>query len=571
MRAPRFAALPPRVRALVPELAAFALTTLVVFALFWPASGDLGATLPRTPFGDSHVWGFDLVLRMARGAEPLVPTTGRAGFPLLRGAPVLAWAPALLSGLLRPAFDPVTAFELVWFAAPGFAAATFAAWVRRRNGTPGPTAAALGFAWALSPPLLATMAAGNVDQAQVWVYPAWLWAATAAVDGSAAAALIAAGVGAAAAFTEPYLGLFLPLFGTPVVLLHAGRDRKRLVRAFGALALTAAAMAPASLWFGGAHDRFTPQVFAPASAPVPGITAIPHGEAPSADPSALFVPPGELDWAWPVHVVYVGIPMLLAAAGAAFGSTTRRGALVVVGVGVVVVLGPQLIRDDHWQAWHGHPAWLPVALLEALGYPTARGGQYYRAAPIVGLGLAWLVAGAGWRRGTAVLAALSFADAWAATRGAWPREVRRVDGRPACAVIAASTEAGAVLSLPLTGTQAEGGEKLALAALHGRATSALPMHMPPKMIPDQTPWLDHWRGTTVTRGFYARTGAIETLRSAGFVWVLYSPGSEADGPELQPATLTRLLGLPVLATGGTLLWAVPEPPPAYTPLPAPGR
>ena len=89
---------------------------------------------------------------------------------------------------------------------------------------------------------------------------------------------------------------------------------------------------------------------------------------------------------------------------------------------------------------------MPAAALDALGYPTARSGMYYRAAIVSSLGLAMLLAGGASRvRWGAVVAwitacsQLAFA-VWA-TGFLWPRPVLPVPGAALAAAAAAEAEA----------------------------------------------------------------------------------------------------------------------------------
>lgn len=132
-------------------------------ALFWPLPLMLRQDIPVSAFGDSHVWAFDQIARMLNGEIPWSKVSDRAGFPRERLAPLLGWAPALLSAGLRPVLGPLGAFNLTMLASPALVALAAWAWIRRATGA-GRLAAAVGaLAFAFSPPNLANLAAGNTS------------------------------------------------------------------------------------------------------------------------------------------------------------------------------------------------------------------------------------------------------------------------------------------------------------------------------------------------------------------------------------------------------------------------
>lgn len=533
-------------------------------ALFWPLPLHLDGQIPVSAFGDSHVWAFDQISRMVRGEIPWSRLTDRAGFPRERVAPLLGWAPALLAAGIRRFLGPLSAFNVVFLATPAIVALLSWAWIRRATGA-GRFASAVGaLAFAFSPPNLANLAAGNIDKAQVWVYPAWLalaWTVIGSWWGLLALPLVA-GVGLAAAFSEPYLGLFLPLIAAPMALLAAlGAPRRgpALLRAGLLLAVTALSLVPAKDYYGEPQDRKAARAFSPA--PPPDRQSPPIAfQDPVAEPTAFFVakaPPE--DPRTPVHVVYLGLPLLIAAGVLGRRRAPGRGAaLVLVAVGVVVALGPQLLLDGRWAYHGGKPYLLPMAALEALGYPLAKGGQYYRAAPIAVLGLSMLLAGglsaAGrwWERGIGLFALPLLVLDGARASGEWPRPLDRVEGLAACESIAQSSNVGAVLALPLSADQAKGGRKLLQAALHGRATTALPLHVPADLARNEATWFSSWSFAVD----HHQGSPADALRRAGFAYVLHGPLGVETEESLRPESLERLLGPPTLIDGDTLLWSL---------------
>lgn len=535
--------------------------------LFWPASAHPGSQLPQTAFLDSHVWGLDHIDRMILGDVPFAPRTDRAGFPLLRRAPVLGWAPALMTLPFRGWVDPVAATLGVLLASPALAALAALAWLRRIGLRP--AFAALGaLTWAFSAPLLANLAAGNVDKAQVWVYPAWLVLARIVLTGSTRSrAAAVAGVGLvalAAAMTEPYLGLFLPLVALPVLTAEVWdqAERGRAIRwAAASFIATGLGLLPAAAWFAGQQDSVEPQVFWPSPPPLRGGVLAPD-QLPYADPLALVWHGAAADWTQPAHVVYLGLPLIAVAAwGARQGAGWRRVPATLSLAALTVALGPVLVFAGSWFRVGSRVLLLPMAALEAGGYPLAHGGAYYRAAPLVGLGAVALAfrwmdqearRGSAWGRRLAVLlAVLSTADALRVT-GPWPRPATALEGRDAAAFLAEAPREGAVLMLPLAGDQATGGRKLLLSALAGRATSALPRHLPARMVAQETPWLRRWTDA-------ARSGRVagEVLAEAGFAYVLLTPLGDDDAPFLSAETLESQLGAPIFVSGAYRVWEVP--------------
>ncbi len=558
-------------------VAAALVAGVVAFVLFWPASVHPESLLPQTAFLDSHVWGLDHIDRMILGDVPFAPRTDRAGFPLLRRAPVLGWAPALMTLPFRGWVDPVAATLGVLLASPALAALAAVAWLRQLGLRAG-FAALAALTWAFSAPLLANLAAGNVDKAQVWVYPAWLALARIAQTGSSrsrAAAVIGAGlVALAAAMTEPYLGLFLPLVSLPVLAVEVwGHANRRSAARWAAATFIATGLGllPAAAWFAGQQDSVEPQVFWPSPPPLRGGVLSPD-QLPYADPLAFVWHGAPADWTQPAHLVYLGFPLVLVAAwGLRRGAAGRRVPATLSLAALTVALGPVLVLGGGWFRVGGRVLLLPMAALEACGYPLVHGGAYYRAAPLVGLGAVALAfgglnqhaqRGSAWGRRLAVLlAVLSTADALRVS-GPWPRPAAALEGRDAAAFLAEAPRAGAVLMLPLAGDQATGGRKLLLAALAGRATSALPRHLPTRMVAQETPWLRRWTDA-------ARSGRVagDVLAEAGFAYVLLTPLGDDEAPSLSGEALESQLGAPIFVSGAYRVWEVR---PATTTAPGPG-
>ena len=125
-----------------------------------------------------------------------------------------------------------------------------------------------------------------------------------------------------------------------------------------------------------------------------------------------------------MHQPYLGLALL--AGALALGRGRRRhGALALLGVTLAV--GPVLAWQEQPLLLAGRAIALPASLLQAVDFPLARGGQYYRAAILGSLGLSLMIAkasAAGWRRAALLAVALvGSADALRSVAAAglpWP-------------------------------------------------------------------------------------------------------------------------------------------------------
>jgi len=537
--------------------------TLLAVALHGAWVADLLGTHPVTAFGASHVWGLDRIVRITLGVEPLQVWTDRIGAPVGGAAPVLGWGPALLTLPVSRLADPVFAYAVAVLGAPGLAGAAAWAWLRGA-GRASPWAATAGaIVFATSTGMLNNLALGNVDKLSVWVYPAWLAFAAAAVEGRKwlAALAGAALVALLAPLSEPYLGLFLPLFGVPVAALAlldapAGRRVWAFVRFGVLLGVTAAAMLPAREWFGSHRDAgadallFHPAVNRAADGPVadtrPWITleglVSPNVVIP-ADPESAF------------HVHYVGLVGLLAALvlAALPGAGRRRLGFTVLVVGLLLVLGPRTTLPAALGFSPKQGYLLPLHFLEQLGYPTSYGSQYYRALPIVSLGVGALLAAgltrrAG-RRGAIVGVAVVFAamlDAVGITRAAWPRPLRPVPCREVLAAIRAAPGEGTLLNLNLRASQARSGEAMLLATLHGRGIETVPRHADP-----------HWEFSyrwLMDPAMPNGPGIAAWLKQRRIRFLLDAPVGQPGPEALSPAAVEAALGPPTWRDATCAAW-----------------
>lgn len=462
------------------------------------------------------------------------------------------------------------------------------AWLRSAVGA-APFAATVGaVVFGTSPAMLNNLALGNIDKLSVWVYPAWLWLGVVVVRGDGrvpvqALALVGATlVALLAPMSEPYLGLFLPLVGVPAVALEvvgqgAARRWGAVARALLLLGATAAAMLPARSYFSVYTEGVRgARVFRPAS-----VTTFGGGDGFTQPWAAL------PDLVWPVaavpddperafHVFYLGLIGLSCAVGLAAlpGVRCRAVGGIVLGLGLLLVLGPYTVLPERW-GLPGPQTWrLPVTLLERVGYPLAIGGQYYRALPLVSLGVAALAAaGLSARRGPVALGlglllpALTLGEGLGATRPAWPRPVEAVPCRAVLASIAAQDGPGAVLNTRLQATQAQNGKAMMLATLHGRAIHTLPVQTRSPSIDAAYPGLRPLERVTDS------VEATRWLHAQGFRFLLDSPFGLGAPPALRTEQLQAALGPPTWQEGDCRAWDLgPLPaPPAAGPAPGPGR
>ena len=544
----------------------------VACLLYWPLPLHLATHRPASSFLDSQVWAFDQLRAMLMGELPRSAWTSQAGYPLRLPAPFLGLAPALLSAVFAPLGGPLVAVNLVVLLTP--ALCCLGAWplLRRVGLEPGP--AALGaWAYALTPYGLQSMANGQIEKAQLWVYPLVLWGILRAVEGPRAwiGLVVVPLLGAIAVFTDPYFGLILPLVAAPLALLGALRRRAgvgpRLARALLVLALLAGSLLPARSWFGSHLHSGGAALFSPAGPDQRVGGRVGLAQTPVAQPrdTLLGTGPRSQDPWHSSHTTYLGLPALLLAAVAL--RRRRPGAdvgLLLLGVGVVVALGPQLVVDDVYQEWRGRPYLLPMSWLDAAGYPLALGGQYYRAVGVAALGLCLLLAGGAavvpgrWRPLLLPLLGLAVGlDAVRATGPFWPRPLAAVPGLSVMAALREDPGAGAVLALPLQGDETVAGRNLLLAAFHGRPTTAVPRLLFGEGTRNQHPWLDGWRMARQQGGGPARA----YLGSLGFRYVVSLDVAHRWDAlfGLDPAQLSLLWGPPVEADGVRLWDLGPSP------------
>ncbi len=549
---------------MLPLLLAAALPAAVGVALHGAWLLDLRGTHPVSAFGASHVWGLDHLARQWVEGRVFEPDTDRLGFPRGGSAPTLGWAPALLALPFRPLLGPLGAYAVALFGSLALAGAASQRWLRQLGASPW-AACAGAVVFATSPGVLNNLALGNIDKLSLWVYPAWL-ALSGAVLGQRRGWLLLPLVGLVAflaPMSEPYLGLFLPLACGPLLLLSALRlPRERwpvaALRSALVLGLTALSMLPARAYYAQYRSGSVgAAVFRPAA-----VRTADGGDGwtrPWAGLDDLLRTPNAVpeDPERAFHVFYLGAVGLLAGVLLACLPGVRRrleGGLLLV-LALLLVLGPYTVLPPAWGLSGPQQYLMPVHLLELAGYPTASGGQYYRALPLVALGYSALLAmGLSARRPRIALpvgvlvVVLAMVDSVRATPEAWPRPLREVPCRPVLAAIASLEGPGAVLNLNMRASQSSNGEALMLATLHGRPVNTLPL---------QT----MGTGVDAAYGFLSplaqvkdTAAAIAWLRNQGFRVLLDAPLGSPSLDTLRPARLEALLGPPTWSDERCAAW-----------------
>ncbi len=452
-------------------------------------------------FHDGHVWGFDQVVRLLTGSESAWRTTERLGWPHTVALPLVAWVPAVCVAPARLLLGPVEAFNLALILGPVGTVGVTWLWLRDVFRAPALSAAAASVCVALCPYALGCLASGQVEKVQLWCLPLVLWCADRAVRGSLRWWVFLALGTASAAFTSPFSALVLPFalvaqlvwsFGTPGSV-------RRVAGVLGVVALVlsgvrgyyggieSAPMDGGAHQFGGARMV---SAFSPGTPPAeeallePSIVAQPqetllgrHGR--QGGPTRV------------AHVTYLGLPFLLVfLLGGGRAWRGRWLAVSLVGLGMVLAMGPRVAVNGAWLEVGGSAVVLPAAWLEVLGYPTRESGMYYRFIQLSSLGLALcLGVGVGKQFGrwgpllACALGGLQVADSLRYTADLWPRVLAPVPHREVFQQWAADPVPGAVVDLPLAADQRAGGVYMLAATLHGRATTALARQSRPEELP----------------------------------------------------------------------------------------
>lgn len=554
-------------------IATAAAVTLGVTAwLVWPLPLHLQTMHAVTDFGDGHVWVFDRIARFVTGQLPFSTSSSDAGFPSVLDGRFLGWGPALLALPLRPFLGAVGAYNLVLLLTPTLG--TLAAWLLLREATRcSPwVAAAAAVPYGLCPYGIASLTNGQIEKAQIWIYPLYLWLLFRAIHGPRRALPLAAipVTILAAVFTCPYFGLALPLVAVPLAIglgVHRtwrGNDGVRPLIAAGlALVLTAAATAPAGTYYSTAIPGRGPEIpsmFRPADAPCPADGHTQRFQnSPSAEPRATLLGATKLHVGESNHITYLLLPLVIVAGiGLLVSAPGRWSGLLIFVVGATIAAGPQLVADGMYQTRHGLPYMLPMTILEQYGYPLRYGGQYYRAIAIASLGLSMLMA-SGLSRlprrwGVAVgvvLAAVCVRDFLQFWQRLTPWPTATMPGQIALTALARSPEPGAVLALPFLGSQIVGSYGLLEATIHQRPTSAVARAVREIEAPHFAPWVSQLPAAA------AEHRLPELLRGLGFRYAVLTlqhvREQEDDLPELRESALTATFGPPTVGDG-VLIW-----------------
>lgn len=552
---------PGRLARAVPPLAAALASAVLVVGLTWPLFRDPSTAIPSGFFHGGHVWVLDHVSAVLSGARPPDPRSAMLGVPGAVELRPVALVPALLAALMGPLLGPITSYNVVLLVSFAGAALAAHALLCALGGTPWASAAA-ALTYAACPFALGALASGQLAKIQHWTLPLLLLCWVGAARGRWLAAALALPAAAALAFTAPTMALWAPFAGAPLllhVLWQRRTDGLRPILGSGAaaglaLGLTAAVLLVARAWY----EPDLPQVD---QAFVPAVRLL-GGRVDELAPTAtlgglLWRPtdPGRVDWRTVSHVATLGVPMLVVALPLGlWRARDRWPALATVLAGGLLALGPRMLLADGPAMVGGYELSLPAAALDALGYPTARSGMYYRAAIVSSLGLAMLLAGGASRvRWGAVVAwitacsQLAFA-VWA-TGFLWPRPVLPVPGAALAAAAAADPEPGAVLQLPARVDDGGGSLHLLTAAVHGRATTALPRNTARMARTDEN--LRQLSAAVALGGTEGRAA----LRASGFRYVTWLDGLRVSDGDADRASVEALLGAP-RREGRLSMWVV---------------
>jgi hypothetical protein len=522
----------------------------------WPLAFFPGGYLPKSPFHDGHLWAFDHIARMALVDPGQLMDSPRLGFPQTMRLRFLSWPLALMGVPLNFAFGPLVAYNVLISLIPVLSGLGALVLLRRLGARA--AAVPLSVLWAWGPYAAMSLANGQIEKAQVWGYPLWLyWFDRALCEGGWRAVAACSLVAAAVAFTEPSYAVLLPLLGPLWAVLRLGHLRwvRALFGGIGVMVGNAVGLAAARAYY-----SFVPgptEAFMPARAVTSDPLRVP---SPVATLGELFGGEWQADLN-PLSVNHSAmLPtglVMLAVLGLAFKGPYRWAGLGVVCLGVMISLGEVLVAGGDYVMWGGERVTLPSAWLAAFGYPLASSGMYYRVGVVAMLGLLVLAARLGKLGGMGVLLAWlallgGVRETLQLQRGVWPRPLAPIAGLPLLAEIAEDERAGAVLDLPLEHDTQSGGQHLSAAAFHGRTTTALPRRMRAGEVMHLRPLLNLLDKVVADNDPRA---SRRLLRSQGFAFVVYRESVAPSGPA--PAALTEALGTPRRAPG-IWVWSTAE-------------
>ncbi len=536
---------------MLPLTVAMVLATIFTIRFHGRMPADLDHRMLAGGFHWGHVWCFDHVWRMVAGLDAWGVNTTRLGFPLTGAARCLALTPALLVAPSRLFLSSIGAYNLAILLTPAAAVATTFLLVRRVTDLDRWSAGAAGVMFAVSPYVLGCLSGGQTCKAQVWGVPLVLWALAGAVRGpSRFVSIVAAGFcGVLLAGTEPTYALIVPFVaGAWAILLLRRPILPHLAGVIFGLAALAAGLATAKLYYQGADTASMLEVFEPANRlkshgiPIPTPMAQPW-------PTLLGPPPLQKGAGEPNHVTYLGVPLLVALTlGSVRAWRGRSLAWAAVVIGIVLALGEVLVSENAYVLSGSQKLGLPALLLSRYHYPLSESSMYYRSIVVASLGAA--IGAVGWvggkRWGPApawALVAIVLWDTHRVMAPVWPLQ-SRVQSMELYRWMAADTDPGAVVTVPLVSSQSDGARMMFDGAFTSRRLSALDRFSPPSQA-----------NVEALRGWFAEAAASAdasaSLYGHGIRYVTTLP----LGPLPERAELTALLGRPYMMDGRAV-WRV---------------
>lgn len=534
--------------------AAFSLVTLVMLWLHEPLRGGMDTRILLGPFHAQNVWCFDHMMRVLSGEIPFSDTTTRIGFPGPVDLRLVAWVPAMLSLPLRAFMGSLGAYNLIFLLSPGLSTLATALFLRVATRASWWSSAGLALAYGLCPYILGTVANGQIEKLQHWNFPLTLLSFHLLLGRRWPLALVGLGlVTAAGVFTTPDTTIYLPFALGPYLIWLVWKERAHLGPTLLKLGLGCLLCAAILLLARSYYSQ--PRQPGLWLAFEPGLTVEP-GRVPDPSPFAqpLEIVTGishkrrQSNPELSNHVSYLGLPLLLFAALLSLRRFEGRVlGWVIALLGVVVSLGPRLVSGQQYVNLKGMQLGLPMEYLEALGYPTAESGMYYRAMAIGSLGLVFLIAASlahFQRPHVAILLAWSLglvtiADGYRASRPMWPRPATHVPAMGTYMEMVQDPVPGAVLALPALTTQYHGGRYLLYAVYHRRDTTGLSRLGDPNADSNVPSLLRLLREASTL-------GDPEKVRSfffeRGFRYAVWTPDAQNDGPPY--SEFVTLLGEP---------------------------
>lgn len=528
-----------------PYRLAFVLSLMMSCALVWPLPLGLGTHFTPSAYGATHAWTADHLLQsLLSGTDPHSLST--LGYPWIREAQFIGWAPILASWPLRLALGPLAAFQIILLLSLPFSAFVAGKFIQGLSKCAPAIAAPAGILFAFSPYALATLQTGEAPKLQLWLLPLFGLALFAAKKLRSRSTLALAGIACLTSFTSPYYGLAFPILA--IFLALARLQQNRIEAAISSVVGCAIGLLPALFYYRnparGSDSFYRPALAAP---PMESTLPTPHPVASVQDLlwGMTDASPGLWDTA---HECALGLTLLLATLWFFWRThkehrTGRSLGLALTLFGVLLAMGPTLVWANQYTAIP-----LPAALLEALHYPLQSGGMYYRMVPFASLGLALILAASLPKNKASILliwgiVLLQCADGIRHT-GPWPRPVHPLPSMHFFESI--QGDDGAVLSVPIVASRAPGSAQKALLRqlIHHRPETALPTDMHSTEI--------HALQALLTSALYSQDPSAN-LRKQGFRYVLYQPEQNSLEHRGERDLLIQSLGAPNRQSG-FLIW-----------------